>query len=571
MGAFTKAFGNNAQHGAMLKQDANALGFLPTNTASQNVTAWNALKSGIVNITTPGVYDINSTLLLNSNTTYNFCEGCTIRKTGDKTTYLHIFLNRGALTYSADSNIKFFGHGLRLMVNGLDDTTLGIVRCMFAQFQFHKVTNFIVDGYYINDGGTYQFLMSLSDCRFGFVTNTSFYGNKDCFKMVACSDITVDQITTSSRDDGISICANDYLYNSPSVGDCERISISNWTDNPYVGGLSNAILFLQDSWSDFVSGATYVRQETISNNGRIYKKTSPNASNVSTVAPTHTTGSVTGADGITWRWYADSTVKSVTVRDITLTNVSILSNRNFIGFDVDTLPANKAGLAKMENIVIDNLTFNPATAYKSIIRNSGRMGTVTLKNSNINPSLPIAVYSGVQNLKVSNMDNLIIDNSTIGLSVPYSVLGQCDNNALIGMSKYTITNSTVNTSTSNGALFGPSRTGQFTDVVFTDVIFNSLFTMIAQTAGWTQDMSILATRCSFRTPRQLLGINNNPGNVIKFTSRGCTYETPTLNLFTNGNVGSSLTIDVAGSIGTPTPSKVKGTNVTVIALDLPIV
>jgi hypothetical protein len=67
----------------------------------------------------------------------------------------------------------------------------------------------------------------------------------------------------------------------------------------------------------------------------------------------------------------------------------------------------------------------------------------------------------------------------------------------------------------------------------------------------------------------IIGIPNRVGQVVAFTSVGCTYTSPIGGkLWNNDSVVSTLSIDVSDSIGTPNPSYVLGTNVTVIALDL---
>lgn len=96
--------------------DANALGFSPTAAAAANVAALQrALDGGdkLVTVTTPGVYDLDATVWLDSNTRLECSPGVVFRKTS---TYSFVLANRGIQTRQWNEGI---------VIDGLEN----LVRC----------------------------------------------------------------------------------------------------------------------------------------------------------------------------------------------------------------------------------------------------------------------------------------------------------------------------------------------------------------------------------------------------------------------------------------------------------
>lgn len=555
-------------------KDANLYGFLPTATAAENADAWNSIPAGgTVRIYTPGVYEIDTTLFLKSNTKYWFCAGSTIKKTGDEEDYCHVFINENAPSNLPDSNIYFYGNGLRIWVNSIDDYTIALASRMRAQFQLFKTKNFIVDDYYIDDGGINQYLMCIASCQDGLISNVNFTGSKDGLKIVASHDITINDITTSTLDDALSIVAIDYNSTTPLIGDCYNITIDGWTELPFTGAYGRSLLFLHDSWGQWTSGETYKYFEPVINNGRIYRK-ADDAAEAASVAPTHTSGTVTGADGLSWTYWQDGTFTSVNVTNVIVKNATSTASRLFAAFGIDNYFLNKDELAIFDDITFDNITFTPTIRNASFISYWDKVGDVIIKNSNLVPAIDetytdYLVIGGVTaNAKKSSFSHLLIDSCYIDVKLGDGILLSSTNDANCTFRKITVQNSTIIDTTNNAALLYINRADQLDTAIFTNVYFykasNILNMRRANIVSYLE-----ANNCTFLNPAYLIYSSIDVTSVhAKMT--GCIYSEPISYLFRNNFATSTLDINLSKSSGSVTQSKVRnGENVTVTACDLP--
>lgn len=553
-------------------KNAASYGFLPTSSATENQRAWNSIPSGGTVYIPSGTYQIDSTMFWKSNTTYRYSGLVKIVKTGDETKYCHTFINEHATSYGSDHNIIVNADSLVIDVNGIDNYSIAVALRMRAQVQLYNVTNFSLKGFHVINGGSNQYSCYVNNCTSGRITDVSFTGEKDGLGIQSCTDIYVHNITTSTYDDGIFIGAIGYNISTPKIGNCERITIDGWTDLAHTNAYGRSLLLLQDSWSDWETGHSYTYYEPTNNAGKIYRKANAGTL-VASVAPTHTSGTVTGADGIAWQYFQTDTIHKALVKNITIKNVISTSSRTFINFGGDNYFRNKPQLTKYDAIVFDSITFTPTVRNMCFIRYQDKVGTVTVKNSTITPFVTNSVYEdyvvmGSVDKKLASFDNLIFDNCTINIKTSSGTFTNFPANDSCTLKKLSVLNSVVRDTLLNSGIFHVSRANQLDSLVLTNTTFRSLGWLVFSQASGT-NVKVVATNCNFVNPKWVQLIQNYAGITVSYKSIGCTYTTPNQYLFQNLNTGSVITVNMATSIGPITRAKIRDNNkTTMVTCDL---
>jgi len=241
-----------------------------------------------------------------------------------------------------------------------------------------------------------------------------------------CFDGVIENLTTDCWDDSIALNAIDYPVNMGSIGNIERLLIKNWSDNQVVhGAFANGCRLMPGSWAVWTTATTYNKNDTCVNAGNVYTKSSAGAQS-SSVAPTHTSGKVTGADGIEWWWLQAGAQTVACIKDITFQDCDIKTDTSCVNLmisndgDQRSIFPGTEGNGYVDNIVFDNIKYNPPTGTSAILfAGFGFVKKVTLKNSDISPVNNCnLIYAGQAMTGVYNgyLDECIIDNCNIELT-----------------------------------------------------------------------------------------------------------------------------------------------------------
>lgn len=576
--------------------------FSPSSTGAENVAALNTALTNYrhVKITEPGVYDFNNTIWIPSNTTLTVCAGVTFRKeTGSS--YSHMIGNKGILTQSGDTNIKFYGNGVNLDINGIDtysntDTAINPTLRLRSLFEFFKVTDFIVDDIYAdNMDMTNQFFMSFSACTDGTISNIDQTSEKNSINILGgCKRLTLSGVAMNGTDDAFFVGIG-YPNACVTYGDVEDITITDFAVScpgvpaGYVSRLWGG------SWGDWVNGMTTHDQESVvASNGRIYARGWNTGGNkVSTVEPTHTDINLhpTLADGIEW-WLMDGTGYNSSVRRITYKNIALSSLRTFFEINNNYVTTGTEGDSIVEDIVCDNISI-PANYDKYIIYQSGYIGNFTIKNSTLN-TFAAGASRGIMGYiaQYKTCDKLIIDNCTFDLtgvefvfySSDYSTLDWLDitNSSIKGIDfvdtytrvnctfgKLTITGGTYEYTGGKAQMFGRGCLNG-DNTLLTGVTLKGLERFV-YVPYINQTSVIRFVDCIFATALAYIAVVTVAGCNIDVIMTGTTFIDPSQYLFycNQGAATNSLSIDVSDSSGSVTPAKVRnGVGVVVIACDL---
>jgi len=548
--------------------------FLTTNFASDNVIALNDALTNYksVYIATPGVYEIDGTIWIPSNANLVFSAGCTIKKaTGSDFSFM--FANTGILTYSRNQNITIKGNGLIVDQNGIDTRTQGVPYHMVGLMNFFHVDNLILDGFNHTNGGPLQFFGHLGDITNFVIRNMNIETEKAAFQFQGkCFDGLLEDIITDAYDDALALNAIDYPIVMGSVGNIERITIRRWTDNQIINPyFANSCRIQPGSWSDWVTGTTYNLNDLCVNNGNIYIKSSATAQ-TSSVAPTHLNGKITGADSIEWWWLQTGIETEACVKDITYEDIHINTRRYCVALltensvNMRSVFPGTQGNGYVDNIIFDNIYYNPLSAGASLFYSKGFTKKVSIKNSIINPVNNcnlIDAVAAIDGTYDGFIDVVEIDNCDITLNASSYVFTKT--NASAG-EIVNISNTTINLNNSTLLNFVQAAAERLATFTFDNVIINGAVRLTE--FNNCNSMAWIANNCQFLNVWNLLLRNTVSGSGITFTSNGCTYTTPGGTYLFDNQADTKLSINITNSIGDVAQSKISANSIVIVACDL---
>jgi hypothetical protein len=312
---------------AMDHESPADFGFSPSADADTNVAALQAAldRGGVVRIDTPGVYDLNATVIVQSNTKLLCCPGVVFRKVAP---YCNVLINRGALTKQYDDNIVI--DGLEVRVNG-HEAPPSLVYGLRAQLGLHYVRNFTLRNFTCVDGEAYQYLIYIVTWSHMLIENVRLAGAKDGIKLNNGHDALVRNLDLMTYDDGTSLCGTDYPSTVVEVGDVYNVTYSNVTDHQYKDIFGRTCLIYTGSWADYKDGNEYQSGDFCINEGKLYQVVNDHGyCAIAGVAPVHGDGVVTGDDTIAWRFIQPCDFYETHVYNITFDHCTFEKSGNLI-------------------------------------------------------------------------------------------------------------------------------------------------------------------------------------------------------------------------------------------------
>ena len=555
--------------------DAAEYGFLPTATGAENVAAFNSIGGNkTISISIPGTYEIDGTLWLESDQHLYFCEGCTIKKMPNAgSPYTHTFANVGVLTGTRNRNISIYGNGLELERNHIDGQQAeSIAYAGRGDCFFFRIDRLVLDGLSQNyEYTTSLFSFQFSDVNNFLIRNMSVTGYKDSYHFNGkCHHGIIEDVYSDTEDDSFAFIVPDYYSIMPCVGDIHDITIRRWTNQTltYDGSLGRIFPMM---WAVWESGNTYNQSDMCVNDGNIYLSRTVGAIEAAN-APTHTSGNVTGADGIEWKWMQAGTITEGNVYNITFEDCDFHTSgtQGFAAFldNTNDLRCAYPGTEQngyMKNIIFDNIrlttTNNPFLFWNGGCRMKGEF---TLKNSTIAFTNTASWFwfnpLGTDIVEDTYMDNLTIENCNLTFDAS-SKLGTVWGDSHI-----------VDVLLKDSTLIG---TGDNDLYYGFDDENCALRIESCNISGWKSlvtkghlyaDFAITAEDTVFGE-FEFIYDHTSTGGTVSFTSDGCTFQDPSgAHLFESDRVG--FTVDVTNSTGAITQMKLIDKWVAFLNLDL---
>jgi hypothetical protein len=309
------------------RKHPESLGFSPSASASMNVSALQATLDGggVIVIDTPGIYDLNDTIMLDSNTKLICAPGVVFRKVA---TYCNVLINRGALTKTYNENITI--DGLEISVNG-QEAMPTLVYGLRAQLGFFYIKNLTIRNFVCTDGKEHQYLIYIVTWSNLLIENMRLAGDKDGIKLNNGHDAIIHNLDLTTYDDGTSLCGTDYPSTLLEVGDVYNICYSNVTDHQYKNIFGRTCLIYTGSWSDYRNGNKYGSGDFCLNEGKLYQSVNNGGFFADgSSPPVHTNGIVTAADNLSWRYIQPCDFYQTNVYNVTFDNCIFEKSGNII-------------------------------------------------------------------------------------------------------------------------------------------------------------------------------------------------------------------------------------------------
>jgi hypothetical protein len=544
--------------------------FLTTNSGADNVAALNDALTNhrSVKITTPGVYEIDGTIWIPSNTKLEFVAGCTIKKMANiPVQYTHVFANKGCLTGTRNSNISLIGNGLVVEVNGIHD--INTTYRMRGNLNFFRVDGLIVSGIYNDDNEADQYFSHGADLTSFNYSHFDLSGHKDGLNFCGpLNNGVIEDIAVDTNDDGIILMTNNGSVVAPSLGDIQNIALNRITGNGISHPTTPRFRIASSSWANWAGGNTYDLSDLCVNAGNIYIKDNTVAM-VAANAPVHISGSVTGADGIKWSWLQAGTITEANVKNVTITTFNCGGGNLPFNFSADSWAGEyrsyypgTEGNSYIENIIIDGMTWSASGgATYNAFRGEGAIKKFTLKNSNLDlTGTSGALYYAYTTIGTVPFENINIENCNIKLPNATNYLFYKSSSHIGNI--INVSDSVINCGGQDLILAGSNEHIDLTLINTTIDHVGRLINCL------TANNDIVANGCTFTNCHRLC-YAENLNQTITFTSDGCTFGNPTIMLFDQATIAlTGLTINVTNSIGSPDTAKITNGYVDIINCSL---
>ena len=306
----------------------NPEGFCVANTGEVNARILQAAldNNSLVEIDIPGIYDIGDTIYLNSNNTLIFGDGVQIRRVKCNGFDGNAFINRGAFTGIADTNITI--KGLNLIVNGVESTVASeectkTVLGLRAHIAFFYIENLVLEN--ITVTGLLHKDYGIQICNFKNVTVDTILveGNKDGIHFGPGDGFVLRNGTFRTGDDPIALNADDYSVSNPTLGEIKNGIIENCRDelwNEKSDGFF--VRILSGSWGDWYSGMKVQHSDSVIYNDKLYRVVmTPSYDEFISINPPDFDSGFKTIDGIRWAKTGYDKVYCSKVSNITFRNL----------------------------------------------------------------------------------------------------------------------------------------------------------------------------------------------------------------------------------------------------------
>ena len=283
--------------------------FLPGNPAAFNARALQRLcdRGGRIVIDVPGVYELDRTIFLSSDTELIFGAGTAVKRlpNGDGAENNYAFVNKGALTRSWDYDIII--RGLHLICNGQQRGSSTPVVGLAGELSFFYVKRVRIFDFVCMDLPAQSFCIHICTFEDAVIERVHIEGRKDAVHFGKGSKFVVRHGLFRTFDDPIALNAHDYVGSNPQLGWIRDGIIEDCWDLDDKDTTGYFARILAGSWCDWTEGMIVRRSDTVVSEGRLYRvATEPDGTEYrSATRPTHK-GGVQVLDGdIRWAMVQD--------------------------------------------------------------------------------------------------------------------------------------------------------------------------------------------------------------------------------------------------------------------------
>jgi len=310
--------------------DAAAFGFDPSATPSVNAAALQKAVTGgrrTVRVTKPGVYGLDRTVYLDSDTTLAFAKGVVLEK---RAAYPFVLLNRGAWFGGSNENVTV--RGLALRVNGFEANppVESPAPGLHGHVSFWKVRNVRVEDFTCTDLGREQYCIQAVGFDGFTVDGFTIRGGKDGVHLNRGTRFLVRNGRFRTLDDGVALNAGEWPNCTPEIGDVTDGVVEDVTDEP--GGECNFVRFISGCWREWHAGMKLRRCDLVMRGKKVYCIDPMPVGKKEYVSATpppadHARGVWRSPEGINFHLLQTDGQTGATVRDVVVRNCTIRSDR----------------------------------------------------------------------------------------------------------------------------------------------------------------------------------------------------------------------------------------------------
>ena len=314
--------------------DAAAHGFSPTATATDNVAALQQAVAGgnkLVTITTPGFYDLDATVWLDSHTRLECRPGVILRKVAR---YGFVLANRGIQTREWNEGIAI--DGVEIACNGQvalpppPDPGFGL-RGLIALF---RVKDAAITNFRCLDLETPQFALHICTFENLLVDGFEIRGNKDGVHLGPGKGFAIRNGVCQTGDDALALNAQDYPSANPAQGDISDGVIENIIDEPrdpavpHPGSVSR---LLTGAWVDWHPGIRLQNGDTVRHGEHVYRvlATFDTTQHESNTPPKHTAGAWKSPEELTFVHNTSNGVMQASIRNVVFRGIQARARNGF--------------------------------------------------------------------------------------------------------------------------------------------------------------------------------------------------------------------------------------------------
>jgi len=303
--------------------DPAVYGFSPNATPDVNAKALQkALDGGrkTVKVAKAGVYGLDRTVFIDSDTVLEFASGTVLRKMKP---YSHVLVNRGAYNYGCDSNIVV--RNVEISVNkmqslpGPDSNAPGLR----GHFAFYRVKNVECYNFTCNDCEDKQYCWQAVDFDGLLLDGFTIRGKKDGVHINRGRNFTIRNGVLRTGDDGIALNAGDWPGGcTPVMGSIENGVVENIVDED--GGKYGFARVAAGCWKEWHPGMRLQRCDILKVGMNVYAVyPMPLGTNeyISMTAPTHKHGVWKSPEGIKFQYLQDDGETRADVKNVTFRNI----------------------------------------------------------------------------------------------------------------------------------------------------------------------------------------------------------------------------------------------------------
>ena len=359
----------------------------PQKSARENTVAIQTLldQGGTIRIEEPGIYDIEDTLIIGSDTHLFFGAGVKLRRA---TSSIGSFamINRGAFTGEYDSNITI--EGLHLITNGVEARTNAAVYGLTGELSFFRVKHLRIFDFTCLDLPRLSFGIHICTFEDIVLERLLVEGRKDAVHLGTGKQFVIRHGLFRTFDDPIALNAHDYAVANPQLGWIEDGLIEDCYDLADRDTTGYFCRILAGAWCDWYEGMEIQNSDTVVSNGRVYRAfQKPDGTKyISKTPPTHVEGMVT-LDGINWCMAQETVTYQCGCRNIHFKDIHLQKEREMalsIHFDHDQYSRSVYPGAEMpvqQNLIFENVTIENKVGC--LVRSITPVDTVKIVNSTI--------------------------------------------------------------------------------------------------------------------------------------------------------------------------------------------